>query len=243
MRTRNNRPGSLRSDGGSADCGCTTTVHVGRVDTANFYNCPPDAQVETRPTTQHDDDCRDELGRALGACIPLVPGAKHKQAMQTKLQPLLENTAYPSALGAAALQMVGRYISEQPPGSNLETGVFEILDDVIGERGSDVLACALENLHRLPVEDRDRLFSRPVLDVPDALSPDFIAAHLMAEIEARAADALFHDVGCVEERPGLPRVGPDENQAPDVDTGERDEGLFPRICRVNGLRTGSYRPE
>lgn len=211
--------------------GCDMTINVDSKGTINIYNCPPEQASLSDPATQ--EDCPP---RATGACIPLTPGSKHKQSMQAKLEKLIANTPAPSVLAATMMQQTRRFLQGNSPGNDLEASVFEVLRNLPPEL-KRTLSCTVDMFDSLTARERDNLFAPEVFSFGNqALSPEIIADLFAQELELRAADELFDDSFCTEERPGLPR--------PIFSTinGGAFLGFPPRICRVNGLRTIHFSP-
>ncbi len=211
------------------DSRCEMTLNLHSKGTINIYNCPP-------TTVGQPDECPPP-SRATGACIPLAPGSKHKRSMQDKLQPLIENSPVPSVLAATIMQQARRYLQGRSPGNDLEASVFDVFGSLPSEL-QDALSCTMETFDGLTKGERDSLFSPEVFGVGDqALSAELISDLFIEEVEARAADMVFDDARCTEERPGVPRP----IFRPDPD-GVTFLGFPPQICRVNGLRTIYFDP-
>jgi hypothetical protein len=211
------------------------TINLNSKGTINIYNCPPAQVGMPEPTPEPLEECPSPA-RATGACIPLAPGSKHKKSMQDKLRPLIKNSPVPSVLAATIMQQTRRYLQGRSPGNDLEASVFELFSSLPPEL-QDTLSCTMEMFDGLTKSARDSLFAPEVLSVGDqALSAKLIADLFTEELDARVADAVFHDGRCTEERPGIPRpVFSTEN-------GGNFLGFLPRICRVNGLRTFFFEP-
>ncbi len=208
---------------------CEMTLNMHSTGTINIYNCPP-------TTVGQPDECPPP-SRATGACIPLAPGSKHKISMQDKLQLLIENSPVPSVLAGTIMQQTRRYLQGRSPGNELEASVFDVFGSLPSEL-QDALSCTMETFDGLTKSERDSLFSPEVFGVGDqALSAELISDLFIEELEARAADVVFDDARCTEERPGVPRpiFQPDPDGAFFV-------GFPPQICRVNGLRTIYFDP-
>lgn len=227
---RGEKPGRVQ-----AESRCEMTVNVRSKGPVNIYNCPPETVTQPEPEPEECPECP-EPPRATGACIPVALGAKPKRAMADKLNTLARNSPAPSVLAATILQQAGRYLAGRQPGNELERSVFAVLDGLPPEL-RDILSCTLKTFEALPRSQRDDLFAPEVSGTGDqALSAAFIAGLFVEELEARAADALFDDAGCTEERPGLARP------VFSVINGGAFLGFIPSICRVNGLRTIYFTP-
>ena len=213
--------------------GCTMIINVDSKGTINIYNCPPAKEGAPGPPPKPSQECP---ARATGACIPLAPGSKHKSSLQAKLQPLLDNSPVPSVLAATIVQQTNRYLAGRSPGNDLEASVFEVLD-TISRQSPDFLSCAMDTFGDLPRGVRDSIFDPDIFAVGDqALSEELIADLFTAELESRAAEAVFGDDACTVEQPGLPRPVYSEIN------GGAFLGFLPRICRMNGLRTIYFKP-
>jgi hypothetical protein len=174
--------------------------------------------------------------RATGACIPLAPGSKHKKSMQDKLRPLIKNSPAPSVLAATIMQQMRCYLQGRRPGNDLEASVFEVFD-TISQESPGFLSCTMEMFDGLTKRECDSLFAPEIVSVGDqALPPKLIADLFAEELDEWAADAVFDDGHCTEERPVIPR--------PVFSTinGGAFLGFLARICRVNGLRTFFFEP-
>jgi hypothetical protein len=207
-------------------CGCGVTAIFESVDTVNIYGCWGPGRCEAEPAKPAAEGCPPP---ATGACIPLAPGAKHKQGMARKLDKLARNEVAPSVIAGAIMQQARRYIAGASAGNTLEASVFAVFD-ALPPRLHASLSCAVDMLGATPKADCDRVFDPHLLAIGDrALTPSDIAEPFIGELEAKLADAVFAHVDCVDERPGLPR--------PVFSTinGGAFLGFLPKIFRINGL--------
>jgi hypothetical protein len=163
--------------------------------------------------------------------VPLALGRKHKNGLDTKLQPLLHDNAVPSVLAALVYQQARRYVLGAEPANELETTAFAAFR-ALSPDIQNVLRCSLDLLDTLPAADRDRVLAPVVLNRPDQpFAVDELVPLVQEELRVRAAVAAFGDPTCVDERPGL--------QRPTSGIDEGEIWFTPTICRINGLRTVS----
>lgn len=212
---------------------CNMSAAFESVETVNIYNSCGAAPGAAEPDSPVPGECPPP---ATGACIPLSPGAKHKQSMARKLEKLARNQPAPSVIAGAIMQQARRYLSGVAPGNPLEASVFAVFGR-LSPRLHGTLACAVGMLDATPKANRDQVFDPRVLAVGErALTPSEIAEPFISELEAKLADAVFDHSGCVEEHPGLPR--------PVFSTinGGVFLGFIPKIFRINGLRTFFFEP-
>lgn len=214
--------------------GCSINIHIESSGTINIYNCaaptPPQAPC---PPPDGEQPCPPGVP---GACVPVSLGAKPKQSRRSKLDQLLANNRVPSALGASFFHLTRRYLAGKAPANALEESGFATLRRLPQEL-KRVLACASDSLDSLGAGERSRLFATgllPPIDQP--LDPAGLALGFAQEIADRVGVRAFDNAACAtQEHPGRVRVRP-------YIPGEENFDPLVRICRVNGLRTGSYTP-
>lgn len=214
--------------------GCTVNIHIKSSGTINIYNCsaPTPPQAPCVPPGG-EQPCPPGVP---GACVPVSLGAKPKQSRRNKLDRLLANNRVPSTLGASFFHLTRRYLAGKAPANALEESGFATLRRLPQEL-KRVLACAGESLDTLSTGERSRLFAAgllPPIDQPLDLAQ--LSLSFAQEIADRVGVQAFDDAACAtQEHPGRVRVRP-------YIPGEENFDPLVRICRVNGLRTGSYTP-
>ncbi|MDK6076810.1 hypothetical protein [Massilia varians] len=232
MKSRkNNAP---NTDKPGHEGGCTINIRIKSSGTINIYNCsaspPPEAPCAP-PGGEHP--C---LPGVPGACVPVSLGAKPKQSRRNKLDRLLANNRVPSTLGASFFHLMRRFLAGKGPANALEESGFATLRRLPPEL-KRVLACAGDSLDSLSGGERSRLLATgllPSIDQPIDLAQ--LSLGFAQEIADRVGVQAFDDAACAtREHPGRVRVRP-------YIPGEENFDPLVRICRVNGLRTGSYTP-
>lgn len=232
MKSRkNNAP---NTDKPGHEGGCTINIRIKSSGTINIYNCsaspPPEAPCAP-PGGEHP--C---LPGVPGACVPVSLGAKPKQSRRNKLDRLLANNRVPSTLGASFFHLMRRFLAGKAPANALEESGFATLRRLPPEL-KRVLACAGDSLDSLSGGERSRLLATgllPSIDQPIDLAQ--LSLGFAQEIADRVGVQAFDDAACAtREHPGRVRVRP-------YIPGEENFDPLVRICRVNGLRTGSYTP-
>jgi hypothetical protein len=214
--------------------GCTVNIHIKSSGTINIYNCaaptPPGAPC---PPPGGEHPCPPGVP---GACVPVSLGAKPKQSRRNKLDRLLANNRVPSTLGASFFHLTRRFLAGKAPANALEESGFAILRRLPQEL-KRVLACASDSLGTLGAAERGRLFAPGLLpSIDQPLDPAQLSLGFAREIADRVGVQAFDDAACAtQEHPGRVRVRP-------YIPGEENFDPLVRICRVNGLRTGSYTP-
>lgn len=215
---------------------CRIDIQIESRGDVNIYNCTaPAPSSQPCPPPKDDHVCPPV---APGACVPVSLGSKPKQSRRRKLDKLLANTRVPSALGASFFHLARRYLAGKTAANALEERAFATLRRLSPDL-QRVLACALDSFDSLSVGERNRLFAPDLLrDVDQPLEIAQLTQAFAQEIVGNVGIQVFDDPRCAtEEHPGQVRI------APFPDSGDIE---FPspqvRICRINGLRTGSYRP-
>jgi hypothetical protein len=161
-------------------------------------------------------------------------GAKHKQSRAQRLERLASGNAAPSALAAGILHTCRRFLLGVEPANTLERTAFRRLSQITPEM-REVLACAVSAVDDLPPGLRGELFDTSLLlDPSQPVTPPALVNAWTREMSDRVGDLVFGNPdGLAEERPGQIRLFVPEDD------------VFPspvRICRLNGLRTDSFRP-
>jgi len=214
-----------KPDDRERSCGCRVDIHIDSKGDVNIYNCASPG------STTGGGGCGDPI--APGQCLPVTLGAKPKQSQRQKLDNLLASNRVPSTLAAAFFRHARRWLAGESPGDPLETEAFALFSGMPTQRQA-LLSCAVKNADAIPSADRDRLLDPGIFGGSGPLDAVGLATALGVELSRRAKDALFGDPDA-QERPGKDRtfnvLPGEENFEPEV-----------RICRVNDLRTGNFRP-
>ncbi len=213
--------------------GCKIDIQIDSHGDVNIYNCTAPAPCNEPCPPPKDDHVCPPI--APGACVPASLGSKPKQSRRRKLDKLLANTRVPSALGASFFHLTRRYLAGKTAANALEERAFATLRRLSPDL-QRVLACARDSFDSLSAGERDRLFVSDLLGSIDR--PIEVAQLTQAfaqEIIQNVGIEVFGDPSCATgERPGQMRTPPFPG------------GEFPpapvRICRINGLRTGSFLP-
>lgn len=215
---------------------CRVDIQIESYGDVNIYNCTPPAPSSVPCPPSKDDDADHVCPPvAPGACVPASLGSKPKQSRRRKLDKLLASTRVPSALGASFFHLTRRYLAGKSAANALEERAFTTLRQLPPDV-QRVLACSLDSFDSLSSGERDRLFASELL--PDVAQPIDITQLTQAfaqEIIANVGVQVFDNPSCAtEEHPGQVRTPPFPG------------GEFPPapvvICRINGLRTGEFRP-
>jgi hypothetical protein len=217
--------------------GCSINIHIESSGTINIYNCsapkPPGSPESPCPPPDGESPCPPGVP---GACVPVSLGAKPKQSRRNKLDRLLANNPVPSTLGAAFFHLSRRFFAGKAAANALEERGFATLRQLPAEL-KRVLACANESFGTLGRSERERLFARGLptsIEQPIGLAQ--LSEAFAREIADRIGEQAFGDAACAtQEHAGRVRVRP-------FIPGEENFDPLVRICRVNGLRTGSYTP-
>lgn len=212
---------------------CTINIKIKSRGDVNIYNCAAQPAADAPCPPPQDDGCPPG---APGACVPVSLGAKPKQSRRNKLDKLLANNRVPSTLGASVFHTMRRFLAGKTPANALEERGFATLRSLPMEI-KRVLSCASDSLDSLSTGERNRLFDAdllPAIDQPVDLAQ--LSIKFAQEVADRVGIAAFDDAACAStEHPGRVRVRP-------FIPGEENFDPLVRICRVNGLRTGSYTP-
>lgn len=212
--------------------GCSIHIRIKNSGTINIYNCSAPTPPET-PCPPPDGEPPCQPG-GPGACVPVSLGAKPKQSRRNKLDRLLANNAVPSTLGASWFHLARRFFAGKAPANALEERGFASLRQLSPEL-KRVLACANDSFGSLTSSERARLFA-PMPSIDQPIDPAQLSVSFAQEIADRIGAQAFDDPACAtQEHPGRVRVRP-------YIPGEENFDPLVRICRVNGLRTGSFTP-
>jgi hypothetical protein len=206
------------------DASCRIDIQIESQGDVHIYNCtaPAPSSAPCPPVAQ-------------GACVPVSLGSKPKQSRRRKLDKLLANTRVPSALGASFFHLTRRYLAGKTAANTLEERAFATLRRLAPDL-QRVLACARDSFDSLSSGERDRLFVSDLLrDIDQPLEIAPLTQAFAQEIVENVGMQVFDDPRCAtEEHPGQVRTPPFPG------------GEFPpapvRVCRINGLRTGQFRP-
>jgi hypothetical protein len=215
------------------DVRCRIDTHIESQGDVNIYNCTaPRSSSEHYPPPKDDHVCPPV---APGACVPVSLGSKPKLSRRRKLDTLLANTRVPSALGASFFHLTRRFLAGKAAANALEERAFATLGRLSPELRR-VLACALDSFDSVSSGERNALFASALLrDVDQPLDVAQLTQAFAQEIVGNVGIKVFDNPRCAtEEHPGQVRTPPFPG------------GEFPpppvRVCRVNGLRTGSFLP-
>ena len=193
----------------------------------NIYNCSTPSGTGTTPPPI----CAPCVP-PYGACLPVVPGAKHKLSREYKLTKLADRVRVPSSLAAGAVHMVRRFLLGKTAANPLEAAAFATL----ARMSRDILSCTVAAFDAVPPRQRNRLFAQSlILDPNQPIDPATLSAALAQEIVQRVGVQIFDDPqGADQERPGRMRVYEPQGE---------DFFSQVRICRVNDLRTANFIPQ
>ncbi len=201
-------------------------IHIDCRGDVHINNCSTKTETDTNSTSTCPT-----CFPLYGACLPVVPGAKHKLNREYKLANLADRVRVPSAFAAGAVHMLRRFLLDKSPANPLEAKAFATL----GSMSRDLLSCTITAFDAIPSRQRNRLFAPSLLlDTDQPLDETNLSAALAKEIVQRVGIVVFDDPhGAEGERPGRVRVFEPEG-----------EFFFDqvRICTVNGLRTSNFIP-
>ena len=230
MNTNKNTESTTRKP--TEDVGCRIDIKIESQGDVNIYNCTaPAPSSEPCPPSKDDHVCP-PCFPPIGACLPVVPGAKHKVSREYKLTKLAERVRVPSSIAAGTMHMARRFLLGKTAANPLEAAAFATL----GRMSRDILSCTVAAFDAMPARQRNRLFAQSlILDPAQPLDEATLSAAVAQEIVQRVGVQVFDDPkGAEEERPGLIRVfDPSGLEIPPIQV---------RICRVHDLRTVNYIP-
>ena len=220
-------PKDPKESAGRRDC-CDIDIRIDSARDVHIYNCScsvpggggPDMPPEGQPCYP-----------PVGACLPVVPGAKHKLDRDYKLSRLAERVRVPSALAAGTVHLMRRFLLGKTPANPLEAAAFATL----GQMSRDILSCSVAAFDAVPLRQRTRLFA-PSLDLdPDQpLDEATLTAALAEEIKQRIGIQVYDDPKAADdERPGRIRIYEPQGE---------DFFSQVRICAINDLRTANFYP-
>lgn len=205
---------------------CDIRISIDCAHDVNIYNCSTTAA----PAADAPAPGCPPGFPPIGACLPAVPGAKHKVGRDRKLARLAAGARVPSALAAATLHLVRRFLLGKTAANPLEARAYTTLRRM----SRDLLACTVSAFDAVPPQQRGRLFASSLLLDPDVpLDAATLTAALGQEIVKHVGVEAFDDPQGVEERPGRIRVYEPQGE---------DFFSQVRICSVNGLRTANFIP-
>jgi hypothetical protein len=208
--------------------GCDVDIRIDNQGDVNIYNCTDHGAKE------HPKDCPECPPRAEGACVPLGLGCKPKQSKRRKLEQLQARNEVPSVLAASFFQTARRFLGGKEPANDFERDVFPAFQ-AMPRDVRDILACAVDSFESTSSDLRNAGLEPSILADPDKpVDTGTLTAGLLKEIELRASDAVFGNAHALEaERPGRNRF---------FDPGGEIFFAQLQICRMNNLRTASFRP-
>jgi hypothetical protein len=207
------------------DCGCAGGITIECRGDVNITNCcSHDGHARPQPSS---DECADPKG----ACMPVVPGAKHKQSRDYKLAKLAAGVRAPSVLAAAAVHTSRRFLAGQAAANPPEEAVYATLRKM----PRSLVACTVDAVDGMAPAHRARLISSAFdLDIDQPVGEAELSQAFAAEIVQRVGESLFDDPDAGDqERPGQVRVYKPQGE---------DFFSQVRICSVNGIRTASFIP-
>ena len=207
---------------------CDIDFRIDARGDVNIYNCPQTGGPE--PSPPEPPACPEGFP-PIGACLPGVPGAKHKLGRDYKLTKRAERARVPSAIAAGALHMMRRFLLGKSAANPLELAAFSTL----GLMPRDILSCTVAAFDALPPRQRNRLFAPSLLlDPGQPLDEAALTAALRQEILQRIGILIFDDPKARDqERPGRVRVYEPQGE---------DFFSQVRICAINDLRTANLHP-
>ena len=220
-----------RPEAEKTSCGCTIDIKIDSRGDVNIYNCTHGKDGESRPPAA--EPCPPP--RTEGACVPLGLGCKPKQSKTHKLEQLRLRNRVPSALAASFFQTARRFVRGAAPANKFETAVFPVFQGMKPDvRG--ILECTVDSYETTPTDLRDAGLEPSLLADPSKpIDTQTLTAALIQEIRQRLAETVFGDPNALgAERPG-------HNRFFDPAGEEIFEAQL-QICRVNDLRTASFRP-
>src|SRR5216117_3740801 len=113
------RKQTTTSERGSNSSGCCDIdIGIDCDGDVNIYNCSAPSETGKTPLPPCEP-----CFPPYGACLPVVPGAKHKLSRDQKLKRLAEGMSVPSALAAGAMHMIRRFLLGKIPDNPLEGAV------------------------------------------------------------------------------------------------------------------------
>lgn len=214
------------------DC-CHIDIRIESKGDVNIYNCTKPAPDREPTAPPAHEECPPP--RAEGACVPLGLGCKPKQSRRRKLEKLLARNKVPSAIGAVFFQSARRFVRGRSAANDFERDIFRLFESMPPPlRG--ILECAVDSFQNVPPDLRNAGLEPSITaDAEKPIDGATLSTALVSEIKQRAADAMFGNPHALDaERPGRNRF---------FDPGS-EEIFFSQlqICRVDDLRTASFRP-
>jgi len=204
---------------------CDIDIKIDCAGDVNIYNCSSSTGTGT--------DASSTCGVCFppyNACLPAVPGAKHKLSRDYKLGKLAESVRVPSSLAAGTFHMARRFLLGKTAASPLETKAFTSF----GKMSRDLLSCTIDAFDAIPLPQRNKLIAPLNLSADTPLDEATLSSAFAKELMQRIGLQVFGDPnGADDERPGRMRVY--------VPSGE-DFFSQVRICTINDLRTANFIP-
>jgi hypothetical protein len=219
--------GSTQGKDGAARNGCCDIdIRIDSRGDVNIYNCSTPSGTGTSPPPTCPP-----CFPPYGACLPVIPGAKHKLSRDYKLAQLANGVRVPSSLAAGTMHMMRRFLLGKTATNPLEAAAFATL----GRMSRDILSCTIAAFDAVPPGQRNRLFAQSlILDPDQPIDGATLSAAVAQEIVQRVGVQVFGDPqGADQERPGRMRV---------YEPQPEDFFSQVRICTVNGLRTANFIP-
>jgi hypothetical protein len=219
--TEGTAPAATHHDG----CACHVTINIESDGNVIINNCP------TSEGEHQAEEQKVDCFTPRGACMPIVPGAKHKQSRDYKLAALAKSIQVPSTLAAAAFHTSRRYLAGRPAATVSEESVYATLRKL----PRSLLACTIDAVDRMKPADRARLIDGSIaLDLDQPVGETELSRAFAAEIVRRVGESVFAAPEAGEqERPGQVRVYTPQGE---------DFFTQVRICSVNGIRTAAFIP-
>jgi hypothetical protein len=147
---------STRTEGSVKRSSCDIDIHIEAQGDVNIYNC-------ATPIANCQPLSRPPCPPVYGTCIPVVAGAKHKLSRDQKLGRLAEAVPVPSAIAAATMHMIRRFMLGKTAANPLEELTFATLRKI----SPDLLSCTLTALDAAPLRQRNRLLAQSLLLDPN----------------------------------------------------------------------------
>jgi hypothetical protein len=145
-------------DGARREGCCDIVIRIDSRGDVNIYNCSTPSGTGTSPPPTCPP-----CFPPYGACLPVVPGAKHKLSRDYKLAQLADGVRVPSSLAAGTMHMMRRFLLRKTAANPLEAATFATL----GRMSRDILACTIAAFDAVPPGQRNRLFAQSLVLDPD----------------------------------------------------------------------------
>jgi hypothetical protein len=214
--------------------GCDVDIKIDNQGDINIYNCT-EGRDDRKPPHEcpECEECKPE--RAEGACVPLGLGCKPKQSKRQKLEQLKARNKVPSALAASFFQTARRFLRGNAPANDFESDVFPLFE-AMPRAVRDIMECAVDSYESTPSDLKNAGLEPSLLaDADKPIDTKSLTVALLREIKERASEVVFGNPHASEaERPGLNRF---------FDPGGEIFFAQLQICRVNDIRTATFRPQ